>query len=540
MALKSLDIIKSLDKTHPEVAKEWDHSLNVGLTPQDFTAGSGKRCWFKCSKGHSWETRICKRTTIVGATGCPFCAGRSVCKENSLKTNFPKIAKEWHPSKNGKLTPELIVAGSAKKVWFKCAKEHSWQTSPSNRTRGNSGCPYCLNRKVCIDNCLETKYPQIAKEWHPTKNGRLNPRNVIAGSAKKHWFQCSKGHEWTTTLNSRINKSRTGKLPGCPYCMGRKARKQNSLQSKFPDIAKQWHPSKNGNLTPESIVAGSHKACWFICSKKHEWKAELVWRTAQGNGCPYCSNKYRTKENCLQTKFPEIAKRWHSTKNGKIKPNDVVAKSNKRYWFKCIVGHEFKVPLNQMKSGEQCPFCSNKKASPENSVKSLFPKVAKEWHPTKNGKITPNDVVFGSSKIFWFKCKKGHEWRTSVRKRTNYNTCCPHCIEFKTESKVREIFQKILKISFVKIRPKFLKGLELDGANEKYKIAFEYDGEFHDKAHYRSLRPSEDLKKTKERDRRKNILCKKNGWTLIRVHYRQKNRLEETIRLELIKRKLLP
>ena len=44
------------------------------------------------------------------------------------------------------------------------------------------------------------------------------------------------------------------------------------------------------------------------------------------------------------------------------------------------------------------------------------PRVAKEWHPTKNGKLTPRDVVFGSARVVWWKCPEGrdHEWRVAV------------------------------------------------------------------------------------------------------------------------------
>ena len=82
-------------------------------------------------------------------------------------------------------------------------------------------------------------------------------------------------------------------------------------------------------------------------------------------------------------------------------------------------------------------------------------------------------------------------------------------------------------------------GLEFDGANEDNKIAFEYDGEFHDKPHYASRNPTKDLKKIKYNDKKKNRLAKHNGWTLIRIHYSQKKRLEEEIKERLIELGLL-
>ena len=38
-------------------------------------------------------------------------------------------------------------------------------------------------------NDLATKRPDLATEWHPTKNGDLKPTDVAAGSEKKAWWR---------------------------------------------------------------------------------------------------------------------------------------------------------------------------------------------------------------------------------------------------------------------------------------------------------------------------------------------------------------
>lgn len=50
---------------------------------------------------------------------------------------------------------------------------------------------------------LKSKFPELAKEWHPTKNGDLNPEQVTSGSAKKVWWICDKGHEWEAVIGRR-------------------------------------------------------------------------------------------------------------------------------------------------------------------------------------------------------------------------------------------------------------------------------------------------------------------------------------------------
>lgn len=67
----------------------------------------------------------------------------------SLQVTNPKLSSEWHLSKNGRLTPGDVVAGSGKKVWWKCPKgeDHEWQAEIERRNRG-AGCPYCLGRSA--------------------------------------------------------------------------------------------------------------------------------------------------------------------------------------------------------------------------------------------------------------------------------------------------------------------------------------------------------------------------------------------------------
>ena len=141
--------------------------------------------------------------------------------KKSLLETHSAIAAEWHPTKNGDLTPDQVVAGSHKKVWWKCPKgtDHEWQATLINRTgSGKTGCPCCAARKVSVTNSLAELFPEIATEWHPTKNGDLTPDLVVAGSGKKVWWKCPKGtdHEWQARLADRTGTNKSG----CPFCAG--------------------------------------------------------------------------------------------------------------------------------------------------------------------------------------------------------------------------------------------------------------------------------------------------------------------------------
>ena len=67
--------------------------------------------------------------------------------------------------------------------------------------------------KLLKTNSLAVKDPQLAKEWHSTKNGDLSPKDVFHHSGKKVWWVCDRGHEWQAIINNRASGT------GCPYCI---------------------------------------------------------------------------------------------------------------------------------------------------------------------------------------------------------------------------------------------------------------------------------------------------------------------------------
>src|SRR5262249_49349452 len=146
--------------------------------------------------------------------------------------------------------------------------------------------PFCRGLRVAKSNCLATIRPELAAEWHPGKNGVLTAEMVPAGSGKKVWWVCSRGHEWETTVLHR-----TADRTACPYCANKKTDQLNCLANTHPGIAGEWHPTKNGSLTPMDVTAGSPRKVWWWCgeSPDHEWAATIANRTRLGSGCPRCN-----------------------------------------------------------------------------------------------------------------------------------------------------------------------------------------------------------------------------------------------------------
>ena len=215
------------------------------MDPTKLTYGSNKKAFWICknNKNHKWDATIKNRT--IGRN-CPYCSSYKVCKDNCLKTNFPDLCKEWDYKKNKDLRPENIATGSIKLIWWICSKGHEWKATIKNRTKGVN-CHYCSGYKASKDNCLLSKFPEIAKTWHPTRNGELTPSNVLPKSSKSVWWICSKGHEWKTAVcNRSIGR-------GCHYCFKKNEGKVKTLLLKyFKDWVivpgkKIWHTYKDYN-----------------------------------------------------------------------------------------------------------------------------------------------------------------------------------------------------------------------------------------------------------------------------------------------------
>jgi len=295
-----------LETNSPELAAEWDFTKNEELTPKDVTCGSSKKVHWKCleAEDHEWPATVSNRTN---GSGCPYCSNRKVCKSNCLATTDPELSKQWHPSKNGDLTPWDVTGGDRKKVFWKCPKgdDHLWPASIRSRTGPvASGCPCCSGRQVCFANCLETKRPDLAEQWHPLKNGARTPRNTTFASGYKAFWICPENpkHNYEMVV---ANRSLQGQA--CQYCSGKKVCEDSSLSTTHPRLSEEWCFKRNKaegiDSTPRSVSFGSNKkVCWQCRNNPlHIWKAPPNNRTVAksealeaelvdkvGARCPYC------------------------------------------------------------------------------------------------------------------------------------------------------------------------------------------------------------------------------------------------------------
>lgn len=147
----------------------WDYSKNR-INPDQLISGSVEKVWWKCPEAEDHEWLASPSDRFVRGTGCPFCAGRRISIANCIAVTHPSVAAEWHPTKNGGLTPKDVTRCSQKKAWFQCRNHpsHEWQARIDARTRLDStGCPFCASSKgeAAIRECLEDYDISYVKEY---------------------------------------------------------------------------------------------------------------------------------------------------------------------------------------------------------------------------------------------------------------------------------------------------------------------------------------------------------------------------------------
>lgn len=357
-----------------------------------------------------------------------------------------------------------------------------------------------------------SQYPKLKERWHPTKNGSICLEQIRLGSQLVVWWKCEQGHEFQEIVRT-VARRKKFKCPLCDNISG-----NGDLLASRPDVSSMWHSGKNGELRPHQVTAFSHKRVWWICEFGHEFQAVVGnMSRAKQNGCPVCWNETgRTKafigtKGSLQKNYPEIAAEWHKEKNGALSPSDVTSRTSRKIWWECVNGHEWKTPVSARTNGHGCPECSrikNKNAitkwavKKKGSLSDTHHHLVSEWHPTKNGQLKPDEISAGSSKKVWWLCKKGHEWKTHVKVRSNDHGC-PDCKTKSSRLEIRLLCEFRGLFGEVEWRHK-IDGVECDLLISNINCVIEVDGEYWHKDKL-------------EKDRKKNQILTGKGLTVIRL-----------------------
>lgn len=424
---------------------------------------------------------------------------------------------------------------NSKLLKWLCLKEgckEEFEMSWGNISQGQN-CSYCHGLKTGKSNCLATKNPQLASEWHPTKNGKLAPFDVTSSASKKVWWLCSKNptHEWEAYINNRNCQNN-----GCPYCSGRYATKEYNLLIANPELCKEWDYNKN-KKNPEEYLPNSSKKVFWICfnNSNHKWEAVISDRN-NGHNCPYCSGKLPSEDYNLLIINPDLCKEWNYDKNIK-NPEEYTPNSGQKVWWICENGHEWESIIGNRSGNNNrgCPYCSNQLPTNQNNLLTNNPELCEEWNYNKNKK-KPEEFTKSSGQKVWWICKEcKHEWQAVIYNRNRLKRGCPQCNESHGEKKIKEwleydniYFKK--QYEFTNLLSDLGNPLRFDFAvlNKYNKLIclIEYDGEGHFSEKPFSKKSYET---TVKHDQLKNDYCKNNNILLLRIPYWEFDNIENIL-----------
>lgn len=418
---------------YTELMRDWDSALNPGIDPSTVTKGSHIMITWRCHKcGRIWSAQAKNR---MRGNGCTCDANErkketvrkaNIAKKGSLADNRPDLASQWHPTKNGKLSPSDVLATSPDKVWWKDQGGHEWIQAINVRNRSNTPADVPQGHVIIGFNDFATKHPDVASQWHPTKNGTLKPQNFLSSSGTRVWWLCEKGHEWPASIAARSNGR------GCPIC-------NQERSTSFPEQTLYFYIKK---IFPEA------ENRYLL-----EGRLELdIYLPNQQIGIEYDGSYYHSSQ---RKKKIDSAKneRVHELGIHLVRITDQEGKvpENTEYSVKCYVRNNTADGLNKMvtdtlavissltgQSYSVTPDVDNDRVKileqyiqgeKANSIAAKAPEVLDEWDWEKNGFLRPEYIQIGSNKKVWWKCKKcGYEWQSPVVNRVRGNKCpvCTH------------------------------------------------------------------------------------------------------------------
>lgn len=272
-------------------AAAWDHERNPKASWENVTIRATRKAWWRCpSCGESHEARVIDAVRSVNCANCAKAAADKAQEElKALKRltvlDLPTLVADWYDEAN----PATVYLGEYKSRRFRCQAGHFPRVSPL--TYYQSGCSVChglATRKKNLEQAerADSKArlnPEIAEQWHPTKNGSL-VLNAISPDSKRliWWREESCGHEWQARPADREKRQRL-RCPECRTIL-------DSLAYHFPEIAAEWsdsNPLTAWQVRPQATLGFEPE---WQCSTEpnHKWRSSVIGRTTGTGYCPMC------------------------------------------------------------------------------------------------------------------------------------------------------------------------------------------------------------------------------------------------------------
>ena len=282
---------------------------------------------------------------------------------NTLADTHPDLCKEI--SHKEKRRNNTFMKDNAFSILWECPTCHGeYSATPQDREVGDDSCPYCNRNKPLLGyNTLVDTHPDLAKEW--SENNVKLPTNVTKESVGTVLWICPTCHgEYSAAPQNREVGD-----DSCPYCNKNKPLLgYNTLVDTHPDLAKEWS-GNNAELPCEYTKQHAKRVLWRCPKCNGEYAYSIRQREMGDDSCPYCNNKLPLKDyNTLNVTNPDELAEWDYASNYlSIQPNEILARSNKKVWWKCSkCGYSYKMSPRiklyyKMRHQKACPYCKGRR-----------------------------------------------------------------------------------------------------------------------------------------------------------------------------------
>ncbi|WP_142061272.1 zinc-ribbon domain-containing protein [Pseudarthrobacter sp. B4EP4b] len=292
----------------------WDHERNDEKYFRTLTLRAKRECHWVCPDcGHKFREKVLEMT--AGRHSCPECkAVRQAAWSEEYErwkltpvADVPALAGAWADETDPRT---VMVGGGWELRRFRCPAGHHPRINPL--TFLQSGCPSCRGAETrkAQKNWLADTLPEIASQWHPTKNGKITPADVVWDSKRTVWWlaDCC-GYEWPESPLKRDKYERL-RCPQCRTILG-------SLAWQDPGLAAEWSPANPESAWQVRPNASTQYLPEWICSTNpaHVWSSPLSSRS-NGAGCQECREVGKSKVELAH--FAAAEDRFPGARSGAI------------------------------------------------------------------------------------------------------------------------------------------------------------------------------------------------------------------------------
>ncbi|MFI2562614.1 zinc-ribbon domain-containing protein [Paenarthrobacter sp. NPDC018779] len=313
-----------------------------------------------CSRNVRSSNPVSAKAVSASSAGGSSNLGGSKARKNLLADSDDPALEWWDHERNDEKTFRTVTLRATRTCHWLCPEcGLSFPKKVLDMTVGRQSCPDCSEIAL-------TQWKQQLERWRTTPIADVpelaaawadedDPRTVMV-NGDDSWilrrFKCPAGH------HPRLQAT-TFYVSGCPSCRAAETRKtqKNWLADVLPEIASQWHPSLNGQHTPQTVVWDSRRPImWRADCCGHEWEASPRFRDKfERLRCPKC----QTILGSLAWTDPGLAAEW-SPENPQtawhVRP---YAKTSYVPKWICATNplHVWESPLPGRSNGAECPEC---------------------------------------------------------------------------------------------------------------------------------------------------------------------------------------